>query len=108
MHPVEAAVNRTGYHNRNSSPHQLDGNDTRTIFSPKPDGHVPNVSDLDLAFGTSQQEIVEAIIEGLKVAGGCIIRNMVSKDIIDEIERDIRPHLNTAKVWKGTSFVLDY
>lgn len=108
MHSVEAAVNGTGNHNRNSSPHQLDGNDPRTIFSSKPNGHVPNVSDVDLASGTSQEEIVEAIIEGLRVAGGCIIRNMVSKDALDEIEREIRPHLDTAKVWKGISFVLDY
>lgn len=66
-----------------------------------PDRPVPQVSDVDLASPVSQH-VIEAVIESLKVSGACIVRNMVSKEGLDEIEKDIRPHLNTAKVWQGT------
>ena len=71
-----------------------------------PDRPVPQVSDVDLASQDSRQHIVEAVIESLKVSGACIVRNMVSKEGLDEIEKDIRPHLNTAKVWQGTDIPL--
>lgn len=67
-----------------------------------PDRPVPQVSDVDLAHQVSQQDVIEAVIESLKVSGACIVRNMVSKEGLDEIEKDIEPHLNTAKVWQGT------
>ena len=66
-----------------------------------PDRPVPQVSDVDLANRVSQQHVIEAIVESLKVSGACIVRNMVSKEGLEEIEKDIRPHLNTAKVWQG-------
>lgn len=66
-----------------------------------PDGQLPEVSHVDLADAVSQEQAVGEIIESIKLSGACIVRNMVSTKALDEIERDIRPHLDTASVWKG-------
>lgn len=91
------------YHNRIIASSQLiNGNVSASRPSPRLDRPFPKVANVDLANEVSQQRATEAIIESLKVSGACILRNMVSKNALDEIEKDIRPHLNTAKVWKGT------
>jgi ectoine hydroxylase-related dioxygenase (phytanoyl-CoA dioxygenase family) len=38
---------------------------------------------------------IQDIIKAVKTTGGCIIRNAVSKDILQQVEKDIRPHLNS-------------
>lgn len=80
----------------------INGNVPTSGSSPKLDRPLPRVADVDLANEGSPQHATGAIIESLKVSGACIVRNMVGKSALDEIEKDIRPHLNTAKVWKGT------
>ncbi|KAB8218713.1 hypothetical protein BDV33DRAFT_231974 [Aspergillus novoparasiticus] len=53
------------------------------------------ISDYDLnyeAYG-SEDALVEDIIRGLKIAGGCIIRNAFKQDTITSITEEIRPFM---------------
>ena len=61
----------------------------------------PESGDVDLLEQTSQEGAIQAIIERMKVSGACIVRNMVHKDAMDEVEKEIKPHLDTASVWEG-------
>ena len=94
-----------------AEPQLFNGNVPASRPSPKPQRPLPQVADVtladvDLANEASQQHATEAIIESLKVSGACFVRNMVSKRALGEIELDIRPHLNAAKVWKGMVILL--
>lgn len=56
---------------------------------------------VDLLEQTSQEGAIQAIINRMKVSGACIVRNMVHKNAMDEVEKEIKPHLDTASVWEG-------
>jgi hypothetical protein len=62
---------------------------------------LPVVSDLDLRNYKSQEALIEDAIKSLKISGGCIIRNLVTKGQLNEIEKDVRPHLDAAEPWNG-------
>lgn len=56
----------------------------------------PPVQTLDVTDST------EAIIEALAVAGGCIVKNFVSLDIINQLQREFQPLLEAEKdQWGG-------
>lgn len=44
---------------------------------------------------------VDELVDALKVAGGVVIRNMLTKNELDQIESDVRPWLNKDKPWDG-------
>lgn len=68
-----------------------------------PDQPLPHVAEVDFATAASSEQLIEDIVSSLRVSGGCIIRNMVGKDVLDQLETDIRPHLKAAKPAPGTS-----
>lgn len=103
--PTMSATNGTDrFSKQGSQPSRLLNGDciqVNKLSTQHPDRMLHEISDVDLASSVSQEQAVGEIIEGIKLAGACIVRNMVSKNALDEIERDIRPHLDTASVWKG-------
>lgn len=46
----------------------------------------------------------EDVIKALKLSGGCKVRGAVSKDILAQVERDLRPHIEADVVWEGDFF----
>jgi hypothetical protein len=77
-------------------------NGTHPKMSPTvPKLPLPVVSDLDLRNYKSQEALIEDAIKSLKISGGCVIRNLVAKEQLDEIEKDVRPHLDAAEPWNG-------
>lgn len=46
----------------------------------------------------------EDVVKALKISGGCRVRGAVSKDILAQIERDLRPHIEADVVWEGDFF----
>lgn len=66
-----------------------------------PDAPIPQISDLDLQTVNSDKQLVADIIRSMKLTGACIVRNMVGKPALDEIEAHIRPYLDSASEWKG-------
>jgi len=46
----------------------------------------------------------DAVVESLIRTGGCILRNVVNKDDLAEIERDVRPYIMKDQPWKGDFF----
>ncbi len=73
------------------SPHAVDRPKSMCDFPP-----TPPVQTLDVSDST------EAIVEALAVAGGCIVKNFVSLDIIDQLHRDFQPLLEAEKdKWGG-------
>lgn len=71
-----------------------------------PDQPLPHVSELDFSTAASVENLLDDIVSSLRLSGGCVIRNMVGKDVLDQLEADIRPHLNAAKPAPGTAFSL--
>lgn len=71
-----------------------------------PDQPLPPVSEFDSSTVASSEKLVDDIVSSLRVSGGCVIRNMVGKDVLDQLEADIRPHLNAAKPAPGTTLSL--
>ncbi|EMF14361.1 uncharacterized protein SEPMUDRAFT_115639 [Sphaerulina musiva SO2202] len=47
---------------------------------------------------------VEDVVKALKIAGGCIIKNAVAHEHLDQIETDLRPYLNADIPWEGDFF----
>lgn len=52
----------------------------------------------------SANSSVEDIVAAIKLAGGCVIKNILSQDDIQQIESDIRPHLDADIPWEGNFF----
>jgi hypothetical protein len=50
-----------------------------------------------IAGTTTTAEVVAALRE----AGGCIVRGLVQKESLGQIERDLRPHLDADQPWNG-------
>ena len=44
---------------------------------------------------------VDEVVDALKVAGGVIVRNMLTMKELNQIEADVRPWLNKDKPWEG-------
>jgi hypothetical protein len=66
-----------------------------------PHSPVPAVPDFDSKKYASEDDLVRDIVEGMRVAGGCVVRNLVPQETLDEIEREVRPHLDAAEPWNG-------
>lgn len=48
------------------------------------------------ANGAATDTLAEDVIQGLKIAGACIIKNLYNQDIIDKFEAEVKPHLTEA------------
>jgi hypothetical protein len=59
---------------------------------------LPEVMKFDAATVT-----VEELVDALKIAGGVIVRNLLTKDELDQIEADVRPWLEKDIPWDGIS-----
>jgi len=59
---------------------------------------LPEVKEFDAATAT-----VSELVDAMKVAGGVVIRNMLSKEEVNQIESDVRPWLNKDKAWEGNA-----
>lgn len=44
------------------------------------------------------------VIAALKLSGGCKIKGAVDKDILSQVEKDLRPHIIADVVWEGDFF----
>lgn len=71
-----------------------------------PDQPLPHVSEFDFSVAASLENLLDDIARSLKVSGGCVIRNIVRKDVLDQLEVDIRPYLIAAKPAPGTVYFL--
>ncbi|KAF1960674.1 phytanoyl-CoA dioxygenase family protein [Byssothecium circinans] len=66
-----------------------------------PESPLPEVADINALGYTSEDTLAEDAIASLRTSGGCIIRNLVAREELDKIERDVRPHLDAAQPWEG-------
>lgn len=71
-----------------------------------PDQPLPHVSELDVSTAVSVESLLDDIVASLRVSGGCVVRNMVGKDVLDQLDTEITPHLKAAKPAPGTVFSL--
>lgn len=60
---------------------------------------MPEVQYFDAQVVTTDQ-----VVNALILAGGCIIRSLVSKDDLAQIEKDTRPYINADKPWTMDDF----
>lgn len=59
------------------------------------------VSEFDHNANPKADEVVASLVRD----GGCIIRNLISDpNVLDAIEKDIRPHIQVDKPWVGVDF----
>lgn len=59
-------------------------------------GTKPTIPSVDAKSSTSPDTLADEVIQGLKVAGACIIKNLYSQDTIDKFEAEVKPHLSEA------------
>lgn len=74
-------------------------NPTKEIKGPH--SPLPEVPDLDSKAYPSEEALLEDIVKGLKIAGGCIVRGMLDKETLDTIESEIRPYIIAQERWSG-------
>ncbi|TVY32182.1 Dioxygenase [Lachnellula occidentalis] len=68
-------------------------------FNDDRDRPLPEVKSFDSATVTNE-DIVAALVK----AGGCVIKNVLTPDVLAEIEKDTREHITADKPWDGTFF----
>jgi len=68
----------------------------KDVKSPK--SPLPEVKEFDAATATTGE-----LVEALKIAGGVVVRNLLTKTEIDQIEADVRPWLEKDKPWEGAA-----
>lgn len=67
-----------------------------------PDQPLPHVSELNVSTAASVENLLNDIVGSLRVSGGCVVRNMIGKDVLDQLDAEITPHLKAAKPAPGT------
>lgn len=50
--------------------------------------------EVDAQDGSNTAKIVATSIAHLKVAGGCVVRNLLPMETVDQIVQDFQPHLD--------------
>lgn len=58
---------------------------------------LPDVKDFEASTVT-----INELVDALKIAGGVIVRNLLTQEELDQIEADVRPWLDKDKPWEGT------
>jgi hypothetical protein len=67
-----------------------------------PASPLPEVRIFDAATAT-----VDELVDALRVAGGLVVRNVMDKDELASLERDIRPELEKDTAWADGTFDID-
>jgi hypothetical protein len=62
----------------------IPSNELKSSASP-----IPEVKEFDSATCTAEE-----LVEAIKVAGGVIVRNLLTQEELDQMEKDVRPHLD--------------
>ena len=70
----------------------------RTKEDPRP---IPEVPDIDCQSYTSEDALVHDIIEGMRNAGLCVVRQIVKPNILAKIRAEMRPHVPQAATTPG-------
>lgn len=56
----------------------------------------PTLPSVDAKASASVDTLADEVIQGLKVAGACIIKNLYSQETVDKFEQEVKPHLSEA------------
>lgn len=56
----------------------------------------PTLPVADAKTASSTDALADEVIQGLKLAGACIIKNLYSQETVDQFEREVTPLLSTA------------
>ena len=75
---------------------------------PGPDQPLPRVSELDAGGWIPPHELLQSVIESLKISGGCLVRNFISQETIKELNNDFAPYFDKAKPLKSTKHLFQY
>ena len=70
-----------------------------------PDQPLPRVSDLDASERVPHQELLQGVIESLKISGGCLLRNFISQETVKELNDDFAPYFDKAKPLKSMKYL---
>ncbi|KAL8670382.1 MAG: hypothetical protein Q9168_005077 [Polycauliona sp. 1 TL-2023] len=62
---------------------------------------LPRVGQVNAGVESPYQETLESIIESLKLSGGCIVRNLISRETVQELNHDFAPYFTKAKPLKS-------
>ena len=65
---------------------------------------LPKLADLEYSSYNSEDALVQDIIEGMKVAGACIIRKIISKETMAKIGEEMDPYLRLPDCTPGQFF----
>ena len=67
-----------------------------------PASPLPEVKTFDAEAAT-----VDELVDALRIAGGLVIRNVLNKDELASLEKDIRPELEKDTAWGDGTFGVD-
>lgn len=56
----------------------------------------PSLPSVDVKTSTSTDTLADDVIQGLKLAGACIIKNLYSQETIDNLQGEVKPFLSDA------------
>jgi hypothetical protein len=52
--------------------------------------------DVDAKASPSAETLADEVIQGLKVAGACIIRHLYSEETVEKLDQEVKPYLTEA------------
>jgi hypothetical protein len=70
-----------------------------------PDQPLPGVSDFDVGERVPYPELLQGVIESLKICGGCLLRNFISQETVNELNNDFVPYFDKAEPLKSTEYL---
>ena len=70
----------------------------RPTKDPRP---APPIPDIDCGRYTSEDDLVHDVIEGIRSAGFCIVRQVIKLDALEKIGQELHPYLSSAAVTPG-------
>ncbi|KAI8934780.1 hypothetical protein NX059_008467 [Plenodomus lindquistii] len=56
---------------------------------------VPKIAEIDCLSYAEEDTLIADLIAGLKLSGGCLVRNMYSQNTLDAMETEIRPYIQS-------------
>ena len=62
---------------------------------------LPEIKDFDAGNQLPHQELLQGVIESLKISGGCLIRHFVSSETVKELNDDFAPYFDKSKPLKS-------
>nr|A0A2I1BSW6.2 RecName: Full=Fumigatonoid B endoperoxide isomerase nvfE; AltName: Full=Novofumigatonin biosynthesis cluster protein E [Aspergillus novofumigatus IBT 16806] len=63
--------------------------------------NVSEIPDLDSSLHRSEDTLVAEIIEAMTLAGVCVVRNLFTKSLVDQVLKDFEPHVSSTKLFDG-------